>query len=130
ARQTSRDADTRAYSISAPGAGDSVTLLSPEQIFDGRFLQTGDSVFTIGPLAQGGSYAARDHLAAGYAMAELGLSARARLIGGARFEDDKLAVDALSTLGNPVAVRRTWDDILPSLALNVQLTDAQQIRFS
>ena len=120
----------RAYSISAPGAGDSVTLLDPEQIFDGRFLRPGDSVFTIGPLAQGGSYDAHDKLAAGYIMTEIGLSSRARLIGGARFENDRLTVNALSTLGSPLSIHRNWNDVLPSLALNVQVTDNQQARLS
>jgi outer membrane receptor protein involved in Fe transport len=129
-RQTTRNSDVRAYSISAPGAGDSVTLLDPEQIFDGRFLIPGDSVFTLGPLAQGGSYDAHDHLAAGYLMTEIGLSSRARLIGGARLENDQLTVNALSTLGSPLSIHRNWTDVLPSLALNVQLRDNQQVRFS
>ena len=129
-RRTTRNADVRAYSISAPGAADSVTLLEPEQIFDGRFLRPGDSVFTIGPLAQGGSYDAHDDLGAGYLMTEIGLSDRARLIGGARVERDRLTVNALSTLGSPLAIKKNWDDVLPSLALNVQLNDAQQTRLS
>jgi outer membrane receptor protein involved in Fe transport len=130
ARQTTRNADTRAYSISAPGAGDSVTTLDAEQIFDGRFTRPGYSVFTIAPLAQGGSYDAHDHLAAGYAMFELGLSSKARFIGGARYESDRLNVNALSTLGNPLSIHKNWDDVLPSAALNLQLSDAQQVRFS
>jgi outer membrane receptor protein involved in Fe transport len=129
-RQTTRSSDVRAYSISAPGAGDSVTLLEPEQIFDGRFLRAGDSVFTIGPLAQGGSYDAHDNLAAAYVMTELGLSARARLIGGARVERDRLTVNALSTLGSPLSIHKDWDDVLPSLALTVQVAENQQTRFS
>jgi outer membrane receptor protein involved in Fe transport len=129
-RQTTRSSDVRAYSISAPGAGDSVTLLEPEQIFDGRFLRAGDSVFTIGPLAQGGSYDAHDNLAAAYVMTELGLSARARLIGGARVERDRLTVNALSTLGSPLSIHKDWNDVLPSLALTVQVAENQQTRFS
>src|SRR5262249_2854427 len=129
-RRTTRNSDIRAYSISAPGAGDSVTTLDAEQIFDGRFVRPGDSVFTIGPLAQGGSYDAHDELSAGYVMTALGLSSRARLIGGARFERDRLTVNALSTLGSPLSIHKNWDDVLPSLALNVQVTDAQQTRLS
>src|SRR5262245_49604355 len=94
-RRTTRDADTRAYSISAPGASDAITSLDPEQIFDGRFSKSTDSVFTIAPLAQGGSYGARDRLAAGYVMTEIGLTTRLRLIGGARYENDQLSVDAV-----------------------------------
>lgn len=130
ARQTTRDADTHAYSISAPGAGDNITSLEPEQIFDGRFSGPTDSVFTIAPLAQGGSYGARDHLSAVYGMADVSLSRRARLIGGVRYERDNLQVDAQSTLGSPVAVQRQWNDVLPSLALNIQLGETKQLRVS
>ena len=129
-RQTSRDADTRAYSISAPGAGDNVTRLTPEEMFDGRFTRPTDSVFRIAPLAQGGSYDADDRLAAVYAMTEIGLTTRLRFIGGARYEDDQLTVNAVSTLGSPIAVKKSWTDILPSVALNYQFTDAQQLRVS
>src|SRR4029079_16184574 len=130
ARQTTRDADTRAYSFSAPGAGDSVTTLDAEQIFDGRFTRPGYSVFTVAPLAQGGSYDAHDHIAAGYAMAELGVSSKARLVAGARLEHDQLTVNALSTLGSPLSIHKNWNDILPSAALNLQVTDVQQLRLS
>src|SRR5512143_1856193 len=130
ARHTSRNADTRAYSISAPGAGDDITRLDPQQIFDGRFTQAGDSAFDIVPLAQGGSYDANDRLAAAYVMMELGLSSRARLISGARYENDQLTLNAFSTLGAPITVSKSWTDVLPSLALNYQLNDAQQIRVS
>jgi outer membrane receptor protein involved in Fe transport len=130
ARRTTRDADTRAYSISAPAARDNVLLLPAEELFDGRFSRPTDSVFTIAPLAQGGSYDAHDRLAAGYAQAELGLARRIRLIGGARFESDQLTVHALSTLGAPIGTTKQWNDLLPSLALNVELTDAQRLRIS
>ena len=129
-RSTDRDADTRAYSISAPGATDAVVALDPEQIFDGRFSGPRDSVFLIAPLAQGGSYDARDRLGAGYVMGELNLTSTLRLIGGARFEDDKLTINAFSTLGRPVVVTKHWQDVLPSIALNYQLPNAQQLRLS
>jgi outer membrane receptor protein involved in Fe transport len=129
-RHTNRDADTRAYSISAPGASEAVVGLDPEQIFDGRFSGPRDSVFTIAPLSQGGSYDARDRLGAGYVMTELSITERARLIGGVRYEDDQLTIDAFSTLGTPVVVTKHWQDVLPSLALNYVLTGTQQLRLS
>ncbi len=129
-RETDRDADTRAYSISAPGANTNVTTLDAEQIFDGRFTQPNSTVFALAPLAQGGSYSAHDRLGAGYLMTEIGLTSRARLIGGARVENDKVDLDAFSTLGAPISVQKNWTDILPSLSLNYQLTDAQQLRLS
>jgi outer membrane receptor protein involved in Fe transport len=127
-RSTDRDADTRAYSISAQGISNAIRELPPEEIFDGRFASA--NFFDIAPLAQGGSYTARDHLGAGFAMAELALSDRFRLIGGARYETDRLEVDAFSTLGSPVFTHKVWNDLLPSLALNIKLTETQQLRLS
>jgi outer membrane receptor protein involved in Fe transport len=127
-RSTDRDADTRAYSISAAGLSNSIRELAPEEIFDGRFAS--QNIFDIAPLAQGGSYTARDHLGAGFAMAELALSSRLRLVGGARYEADHLEVDAFSTLGSPVLTHKVWNDVLPSLALNIKLTETQQLRLS
>jgi outer membrane receptor protein involved in Fe transport len=129
-RRTERDADTRAYSISAPTAGASVRVLSPEQIFDGRFAGPNDAVFEIAPLSQGGSYAATDDLGAAFAMAEIALNDRFRVIGGARYERDQVVVNATSTLGEPVATSKQWNDVLPALALNVKLSDAQSLRLS
>ncbi|HKR09938.1 MAG TPA: TonB-dependent receptor [Gemmatimonadaceae bacterium] len=128
ARSTNRDADTRAYAISAAGIPNSIRELSPEEIFDGRF--TSSNIFDIAPLAQGGSYTARDHLGAGFLMTEIALSSRLRLVGGARYEADHLEVDAFSTLGTPVFTHKVWNDLLPSLALNIKLSETQQVRLS
>lgn len=129
-RATDRAADSRAFSISAAGAPLSLRQLPSEQLFDGRFTKTADTVFDIAPLGQGGSYDARDRLGAAYAMTELGITDRIRFIGGARLERDKLRVNAVSTLGSPVSTNKTWTDVLPSVALNVKLTDAQSLRVS
>lgn len=129
-RETDRDADTRAYSISAPTASTAIRELPPEALFDGRYTAPDASVFTIVPLAQGGAYQATDALTAGYVMAELALSERLRLIGGARYERDHLTVDATSTLGQPVRTTNEWKDVLPSAALNFALTDVQNLRLS
>jgi outer membrane receptor protein involved in Fe transport len=129
-RSTARTADTRAYAITAPGAGLDVRMLPPEQIFDGRFTAPGQAVLDIGPIAEGGSYTADDRLHAGYAMTELTLGARLRLIGGVRYEADNLVVHAQSTLGTPVTTTKQWNDILPSLALNIRLDESQQVRLS
>ena len=129
-RATNRDADSRAFSISAAGLGESVRALPPEQLFDGRFTQGAMTVFDLAPLGQGGSYEARDRLSAGFAMTEIGLTDRIRVIGGARFEQDKLHVGAASTLGTPVETDKNWTDVLPSAAINVRLTDDQSLRLS
>jgi TonB-dependent receptor len=63
-------------------------------------------------------------------MAEVPLGARLRVVGGARYESDRLEVGAASTLGNPVSTSKLWNDWLPSLAATLKLTDAQQLRLS
>jgi TonB-dependent receptor len=130
ARRTERDADSRAYSLSAPTAGMNIRSLPAEQIFDGRFSGPNAAVFEIAPLSQGGGYDAKDDLSAAYAMAEFALTDRLRVIGGARYERDELVVNAQSTLGQPVTTSKNWDDILPALAFNVKLTEAQSLRLS
>jgi outer membrane receptor protein involved in Fe transport len=129
-RSTSRDAQSLSYSFSARNITDEQRALPLEQIFDGRFSQPGSNIFTFGPLSQGGSYVARDKLSAGFAMAEIPLGTRLRVVGGARYESDRLEVDAFSTLGSPVFTNKVWNDVLPSLALNVKLSETQQLRFS
>jgi TonB-dependent receptor len=129
-RTTDRDADSRAFSISAAGAPESMRVLPPEQLFDGRYTQGSATVFDLAPLGQGGSYDARDRLGAGYAMTEIGLTDRMRFIGGARFERDRVRVNAVSTLGAPVGTEKTWTDVLPSAALNLTLTGSQSLRLS
>ena len=131
-RATGRDAQSLSYAIAAnPGAvTNELRELPPEQLFDGRYTTPGAAVFNIFPLSQGGSYVARDRLAAGYLMADVPVGAAVRVIGGARYESDRLELDAASTLGSPVAVRRQWNDVLPSLALIWKLGNAQQLRAS
>jgi outer membrane receptor protein involved in Fe transport len=129
-RATDRDADSRAFSISAASAPVSVRELAPEQLFDGRFTEGAMTVFDLAPLGQGGSYDARDRLGAGYAMTEIGITDHIRFVGGARLERDKLRVNAVSTLGSPVSTDKTWTDVLPSAAVNVELTETQSLRLS
>ena len=128
-RRTERDANTSAYAISGQ-ASNAIRELRPEQLFAQPFTADRANVFNIFPLAQGGSYGAADRLSAGFLMADLALSPRMRLITGARVENDQLDVDAQSTLGTPVSVRRNWTDVLPSLALNVALSEYANLRFS
>lgn len=129
-RATGRDAQSLSYAFSARNISNADRELPLEQIFDGRFTMPTSRVFTFGPLSQGGSYTARDELTAGFLMAEVPLSAAVRLVGGARHESDNLQVHAVSTLGSPVSSSKLWNDLLPSLALNVKLSETQQLRFS
>jgi outer membrane receptor protein involved in Fe transport len=129
-RETERNSDSRVFGITSTRASNAVRELPPEQLFDGRFTGDADSVFHLIALAQGGSYSARDRLSAGYLMTEVGLTDRIRLISGARYEADRLSVDALSTLGQPVLADNRWNDLLPSAALNISLTEYQNLRVS
>ncbi len=129
-RRTEREADTKAYSISAPLATNAIRELPPELLFAAPLSGARADIYQISPLSQGGAYDASDRLAAGYVMAEVSLSERLRLITGARFENDRLTVNAQSTLGAPVSTSKDWTDVLPSAALNLKLSDWQNVRIS
>ena len=129
-RRTERDADNRTFSILAANIADSIKALPPEQLFGSRFTAPDSSVLLLSPLGQGGSYGARDRIAAGYAMAEVGVTARLRLITGARVENWNLQVDGTTLLGDRTFVRTTLTDVLPAAALNVLLGDRQNLRLA
>ena len=129
-RTTSRAADTRAYQISAPRMTVDQRALPPDQLFDGRFTAPDSAVLNISPLGQGGQYTASDRLGAAYAMADIALGDRIHAIGGARIESSDVTVDAVSTLGTRLVTKPTFTDVLGSMALNLALTDAQNLRLS
>jgi outer membrane receptor protein involved in Fe transport len=130
ARRTTRDAETAAYSLSAPGLSAADRALTPEEIFDGRFSRPEDAVFRISPLAQGGAYEATDRLLAGYAMGDFGLASNIRLVAGARLESSDVTVTAEPTIGDPVTTSPEYLDILPSAAINYNVTEQHTLRFS
>jgi hypothetical protein len=129
-RRTSRDADNVAYSLFSQRLPRAEREAAPEEIFDGRYLEGDADLFGIAPMGQGGSYQVEDRLAAGYAMAEIGLGRRARLVGGARLERSQVRVDAQPTTGQAVQSTPEYLDVLPSLALNLALSDRQNLRLS
>ena len=130
-RRTERDADNTAYSISTPGRLTREELqLTPEEIFDGRFTQPGENIFNITALGQGGSYAAEDRLGAGYGLIDYGITSRIRAVAGARVERSEVTLEAQPTSGEPVTTSPRYTDVLPSLALNISLTENQNLRLS
>jgi len=130
-RSVERDADNRSFSISAPGTlSREQREATPEEIFDGRFTGTGQSLLNITSLSAGGSYDARDRLSAGYGLLELYLTPDLRLVGGARVERSEVTVHATPTFGDPVTANPTYTDVLPSLALNWAVSDQQNLRLS
>jgi hypothetical protein len=128
-RSTERDADNDAYSISGTLDRQSQEL-APEQIFDGRFAEPADAVFRITPLSQGGSYAATDRLASGYAMLSFFLSSKLEVVGGARIENSRVEVTTQPTIGNPVTTAPEYTDILPALAVNYNLSEKHILRLA
>ncbi len=129
-RSTDRDADNRAFNISGPGLTNDIRALPAELLFDGRLTTGSQRSLDIAPLSQGGAYTATDHLSAGFAMFDIPVRSAIRVIGGARFEQDRLQVNATSTLGSPVVTTKHWSDVLPSLAVNWKVSERQQLRFS
>ncbi|MGH7560720.1 MAG: TonB-dependent receptor domain-containing protein [Gemmatimonadales bacterium] len=128
-RSTDRNADNRSYSISA-FLPRSARELEPEAIFDGRFSGPNDTWFRVTPLSQGGSYDARDELAAGYAMVQLFLTDRLELVSGARVERSTVRVNTQPAIGSAVTARPEYTDVLPSLAFNYRLAETHTLRLS
>ena len=129
-RRTERTALNRTYSVSLarplPGDADA---MAPEALF-ADYADAGDDYFRVVPLAAGGSYAAEDNLAAGYAMLATPLSRRFDLVAGARLERSSVAVASLSTAGEPSLANPTFTDVLPSLALTYRANENLNIRAS
>ena len=129
-RSTARDASSSAYSISSTRLDDAVRGQIPELIFGGQYSTPESDAFWVTPLAQGGAYDAEDRLLAGYAMGEVAVGSRLKLIGGARVEHSRVTVAALPTIGAVHTVRPEYTDVLPALNLTWKLADAQNLRIS
>jgi len=128
-RYTSRDSRVDAYSLLA-SLPRSEREQQPEEIFGPNYTGVADSVFRVVALSQAGSYNAADVVGAGYAMADYRLTERVRLVGGARFEMQQLRIDAQPAFGSADIVKPSYSDLLPSLAVNIDLTGRQVLRFS
>jgi TonB-dependent receptor len=90
----------------------------------------GDDLLILAPETAGGTYAARDWLVAGFAMTEIDLTDRVRMIAGARVESYQLLLDSENQLGQDFRTKKDYVDVLPSLTANVALTDGHQLRLS
>ncbi len=130
ARRVDRDADVRAYGLMSRALGDADRALPPEQLFGGRFTAADSDRIQVRSLSQGGSYAASDRLAAGYGMVDYAPSIRWRVVAGARVEQSRVTVNAVSTLHEASAATRDFTDVLPSLSLTFRPTSAQNLRAS
>ncbi len=128
-RRTERASINRVYGV-ASTLPRSARELSPEEIFDGRFMGEGDAWFRITPLGAGGSYDAVETIRAGYAMVQLPLTRSLELVGGARYEHSGTEVKAAPTVGAPVQAKPEYSDILPSVALTLRLGENHVLRAS
>ena len=129
ARSTDRNADSRAYEIYNVSLTEADRQATPDAIFGGGYAAAGRLELFANNLT--GRYSASDRLVAGYAQVELSLGRRVRLIGGARVERSRIEVGTFSIVTGQDTVARLADtDVLPSLAMNVALTDDQNLRFS
>ena len=63
-------------------------------------------------------------------MGDVALGDRIRVIGGARIEQYDLEVNSQNNLGQDNQSLQDYTDVLPSLAVNVDLSDRQKLRFS
>ena len=127
-RTADRDVEASAYSIQNLSLPDSDLTLAPEEIFSDANFAANHFIMVVDN--QVGNYTAHDRILSGYAMTELPLSARTRLVAGARVESADL--DVTTTLPDlaPTKALKQNTDILPSLALNIALTATQNLRFS
>ncbi len=129
-RGAHRDADVKTFGILSNGISDSVRALPPETLFGGQFTHPDSSVLTMRSLSQGGAYSATDGIGAGFAMVETPLTSTIRMITGVRYEHQQALVKSVSSLGDRDKANPSYDDFLPSLALNYRPSNRHAIRLS
>jgi hypothetical protein len=129
-RFTTRESDVNSYSITANNLTREQREITPEEIFDGRYAAAGSDNFRVSQLAQGGSYAAEDGVAAGYGMLEYQLTDALRVVGGARLESQLLDVTYRETFERAGRVQRRYTDVLPAVALNFRFSGEHVLRLS
>lgn len=129
-RHVHRDATSASYNLRAVGLGPAQRVGTPDELFYGAYTSGSESRIVLEPNSSGGTYSATDEVSAGYAMTDVGLGSRVRLIGGARLEQWRLDMDAEPTSRASLNIERTNHDVLPSLALNAKLTPNQNLRLS
>jgi outer membrane receptor protein involved in Fe transport len=126
-RDTRRHATSDPFYFTSSTVTESELRETPERLFPA--LVAGDRV-TVDRDPDAGAYRATERVGAGYAMAEVPLGARLRLVGGARLERWSLGLGTTQTAGESFDSTYTTTDVLPSLALNVKLSDRQNLRLS
>jgi TonB-dependent receptor len=103
---------------------------TPDQLFYGDNTLGDANRLILEPNVSGGTYDATDKVSAGFAMAELPLGERLRLIAGARVERWNLQMNVEPTSRALTQIERENTDVLPSVALNARLAENQTLRLS
>ncbi|MEP6763307.1 MAG: TonB-dependent receptor [Gemmatimonadaceae bacterium] len=127
-RSTDRDATSQAFYFSSNAATADELRQAPELIFPMLAARTNGVTLNVDPTA--GTYTAHDQVFATYAMLQVPLASRLELVGGARLENWKLNLNTRQYTGDQFDSTYKNNDVLPSLALNVRLSERQNIRFS
>jgi TonB-dependent receptor len=127
-RRVDRDADTRVFDISSIGLDEAQRAQPAEAIFGGSYAEAG--LLTVFADANAGRYTANDRIGAAFAQIELPLASRLRIIGGARAEQWDLELLTTTVGGAAVPVSRRRTDVLPALALALDLAGSQVLRLS
>ena len=129
-RTVDRDADSRIYNLTTTSLTEAERSSPAEDIFSGFYASQGR--LTLNP-GISGLYTAEDRLVAGYLQADVPVTDRLRILGGARVERSKINVntvvfEGISEVVIPSELENT--DLLPALGLTYFVTDDHQIRVS
>ncbi len=126
-RDTRREASAEPFYFTSPTVTERELQQTPEALFPTLVAQ---SRVIVDRDPASGAYDATDRVTGGYAMAEVPLGTRLRVIGGARVERWQLDLATRQTVGERFDSTYRTTDLLPSLALNVTLSDRQNVRLS
>ncbi len=129
-RAVDRDADSRIYNLSTTSLTEAERRAPAEDIFSGFYASGGRLLLTPG---NSGRYTAEDRLVAGYLQADVPVTRRIRILGGARVERSEIDVNTVLFRGIrdslvPSQLRNT--DLLPALGITYFVNDNQQVRLS
>ncbi len=129
-RAVDRDADSRIYNLTTQSLTVAERRAPAEDIFSGFYASQGRLSLTPGAT---GRYAAEDRLVAGYAQADVPVTDRIRILGGARVERSEIDVATVLFQGirdSVVPSRLVNTDVLPALGITYFLNENQQVRLS
>ncbi len=130
ARSVNRDADSRIYNLSTTSLTEAERRARAEDIFSGFYGSEGRLRLDANA---SGRYTADDRLLAGYLQADVPVTDRVRILGGARVERSEIEVNTVVFEGiREVVVPSRLDktDVLPALGVTYFINENQQVRLS